>query len=68
MFGTYPQLGVVAQERDLLEDAGDLYRKSLAIAKEPKDQREMADAFHQLGNCAICAIGWKKPSSGTASP
>ncbi|HEX6527285.1 MAG TPA: tetratricopeptide repeat protein [Streptosporangiaceae bacterium] len=60
MFGTYLQLGVVAQERDLLEDAEDLYRKSLVIREYLRNRPGIAFAYGQIGLLAEKREHWKE--------
>jgi len=42
-------LGTIAQDRGRLEEAGDWYRKALAIFEELVDRPHMATSYHQLG-------------------
>ena len=43
------RLGIVAQDRGRLEEAGDWYRKSLAISEDLGNRPHMANSYHQLG-------------------
>ena len=45
----YHSLGMVAQGRSLLEQAGEWYTKSLAINEPLENESECADSYHQLG-------------------
>ncbi|MFI5727283.1 CHAT domain-containing tetratricopeptide repeat protein [Streptomyces cyaneofuscatus] len=49
---SFHQLGRVAQERGLLEEAEGWYRKSLAIEEDLGNRPGMASSFHQLGTVA----------------
>jgi tetratricopeptide (TPR) repeat protein len=48
----YHQLGMVAQDRGLLDDAEAWYRQSLAIKDNLGNSRGMASTYHQLGMVA----------------
>ena len=48
----YHNLGNVAYQRGRLEDAGDWYRKSLAISEDLGERPRMAASYHQLGMVA----------------
>jgi tetratricopeptide (TPR) repeat protein len=49
----YQGLGRVAEERGRLDEAEDLYRRSLAIDEELGDQPGLAGSYHQLGTLAL---------------
>ena len=48
----YHQLGMTAQDRGRLDEAGDWYRKALTIFEEFGDRPRMASSYGQLGNTA----------------
>ena len=48
----YHQLGMTAQDRGRLEEAGDWYRKSLTIEEDLGDRPSMAGTYGQLGSTA----------------
>ena len=62
----YHSLGLVAQGRDQLEEAGESYTKSLAINESLESESECADTYHQLGLMAYSqgrhdeAEGWHR--------
>ncbi|QKW20922.1 tetratricopeptide repeat protein [Kitasatospora sp. NA04385] len=46
---SYHQLGIVAQVRGRLAEAGEWYRQSMAIEEERGNRHGMATSYHQLG-------------------
>ena len=64
MATTYHQLGMTAQARGRLEEAGDWYRQSLTIEEELGNRPGMASSYHQLGMTAQdrgCCPAFKTP-------
>jgi len=49
MAATYYQLGMTAQDRRQLDEAGDWYRKALTVEEEFGNRPGMASTYHQLG-------------------
>ena len=54
---TYQQLADIARDRGRLDDADDMYRRSLAISEDLGNRPGMASTYHQLGNLATLR-GW----------
>ena len=52
MAATYHQLSTTAQARGQLDEADDLYRKSLVISEETGDRTAIVNAYHELGRTA----------------
>ncbi|MFJ1595542.1 tetratricopeptide repeat protein [Streptomyces sp. NPDC088261] len=48
----YHQIGIIAQERGLLEEAEDWYHQALTIHTDLNDRPGMAGIYHQLGTVA----------------
>jgi tetratricopeptide (TPR) repeat protein len=49
---TYHRLGMIAQDRGEMDEAGDWCRQSLAIQEELGDHPGMSKTYHELGNVA----------------
>ncbi|MFD0466937.1 tetratricopeptide repeat protein [Nonomuraea thailandensis] len=58
--GLYHQLGVVAGERALWDEAERWYRTSMAIDEERGERAGLGRCYHQLGRCAQERGRWKE--------